>query len=58
MVHTLVNAIGSVDLIYRFKTTIYCMSTRNRTYSQIIGCGVYSYFLKLSFKSPLNHYHS
>jgi len=45
--------IGSVNLrkTLRFKTTIYSMRSRNRTSSQIIGYGLYLYFLELSFRN-------
>ncbi len=44
---------GPVNLrkTYRFKMTILFMSSRNRTSSQIIGYGLYLYFLGLSFRN-------
>ena len=44
---------GSVNLgkTYSFKTTIYYMRSRNRTSSQIIGYGLYFYFIGLLFRN-------
>jgi hypothetical protein len=36
---------------YRFRITILIMRSRNRTLSQIIGYGLYLYFLGLSFRN-------